>query len=378
MSTSPYPSRASTGTEHSFPGLIAAFNAPPTYGDDIDLAHASMDDVSALLLTFLDCLPGGGIVPAWARPALGRAMSMDVERDSKDRTNDRKHRREAIRAAQMVLRLLPAVQFSLLVYILAFLSQVPLHEAWNGWSRRGVARAFARVVVGVAEGEEGGKEVDWVAQEEDAVMVLEWLLASWDDLSDGLFVKDAVKDEKPEERERGESEKKMHRAAAMRNLDPSGHSEDASQAPPRSAHAPSKRTSPRASTTPNPNIQSLLDRIASLERTNAAWQHHEASMRAMFVEADDALLEERAAVVQERAARISAERAMTLALGRTEDAVLAERRWWAGEVHALREGWERLGKAWEGVGKESEGVGRIVREIVGRVAENAPAAGKAI
>lgn len=171
---------------HSFPALVAAFNTPPTYGDDVDLTLASLDDVGALLLTFLDCLPGG-LVPVWVRGMLGDAVAIYEEGNGLDSTTEQQ---KAISAARLALRLLPAAQFSLLVYLLAFLSQIPLYEAWNGWNIRGVARAFARVVVGVGGGTGAGdikgtgkdsqgtgedhkmrreEDMDWVTEEEDAV-----------------------------------------------------------------------------------------------------------------------------------------------------------------------------------------------------------------
>ncbi|KAF8502444.1 hypothetical protein JB92DRAFT_842851 [Gautieria morchelliformis] len=88
-------------TTHSFRALVAAFNTPPSYGNDIDLALASLDDVGALLLTYLDGLPGG-IVPMWMRHVLGDAVSI-YEGNRDGGSANMRERKRAIRVAQLVL-----------------------------------------------------------------------------------------------------------------------------------------------------------------------------------------------------------------------------------------------------------------------------------
>ena len=372
---------------HSFPTLVAAFNTPPTYGDDVDLALASLDDVGALLLTFLDCLPGG-IVPVWVRGVLGDAVGIYEEGHGDGGSECAKERQRAIRAAQMTLRLLPATHFSLLVYLLAFLSQIPLYEPWNGWNVRGVARAFARVVVGVGAGTGAGDvkakekdganrkhlegDVDWVAEEEDAVEVLEWLLANWDDLSDGLFLGTrwedvARRDSEGERQPEGKDEREMHRAAAMRQLDP-----------------PTDTTASNAAanivpSSLNPSVNALLARIAFLERENAEWQclqkQHRTELRLMLETGEQKIREAEKSLEEERNARARGEdeplkerMACTSTQTSTKHVAKAERKLWVEETQALREAWERLGNAWDKVGKERDEVGCILDEIIGRFA----------
>ncbi|KAF8510015.1 hypothetical protein JB92DRAFT_463624 [Gautieria morchelliformis] len=382
VSHCPDHSRSAT---HSYPALLAAFNTPPTYGNDIDLAFASLDDVGALLLTYLDCLPGG-IIPVWMRRVLGDAVSI-YEENGDGGSASMRERKRAIRVAQLVLRLLPTTQFNLLAYLLGFLSQVPLYEVWNGWNVRGVARAFARIVVGVGAGARAGdvsgtrridclkngkgdwkhtaEDVDWVAEEEDAVDVLQWLLVNWDEIS-GCLSLDA---QPPEGQGRhvnyqygerdGTEERETHGAAVMKRLDPphTVRSEDVS----------ATKFDPAAS---HPSLNDLLARIADLERENSKWKWlqglHESELRLMFQagergtgEVEKALLEERSAremvedaLMKERAALMNTQTSI-------ENAVRAERRFWVEEVQAL-------GNAWAGVGKTMAEVGSIIGVIVER------------
>jgi len=248
-------------------------------------------------------------------------------------------------------------------------------------------------------------EMDWVAEEEDAVEALEWLLASWDDISEGLFVGGANAS-RDGERDR---EREAHRAAAMRHLDPARSERRRSDYPrdtnphqyphphphpyPSSySHPQPHRTSPvstQAHSEPNtshtPAAASLRARIASLELANTEWQwlqaQHETKLQAIFEEgerriglAERAVEEVEEALATERAARVQAEQALATTSKSTHEAVLAERRRWVGEVQALREGWERMGSVWESVGKEYAGVDRVVHGIVERVAQGAPGA----
>ena len=350
-----------------------------------------MDDVGALLLTYLDCLPGG-ILPVWVRGALGDAVGIYEEGNSgSDSTRERKR---AISAAQLVLRLLPAAEFSLLVYLLAFLSQIPLYEAWNGWNVRGVARAFARVVVGVGaaagDGDVKGKgnddgqanrrnnktqreeDVDWVAEEEDAVEVLEWLLASWNDLSDGLFSssqqEDRVRSDSEGERQQDViGEREVHRAAAISLLDP-----------PHSTRSDDDTTAVSSNPTSNPSVNALLARITFLERENSEWQwlqgQHKTEIQLMFQAGEQRIAAVEEVLMEERNARASVEDALTKeravlrnAQSSTEAAVRAERNLWVGEVQALKEAYGRLGNAWEVIVREKDAVGKIIGGIAGRL-----------
>jgi RhoGAP domain len=334
---------------------VAAFNTPPTYGNNIDLALASLDDVGALLLTYLDCLPGG-IVPVWVRSVLGDAIRI-YEGNGDSGSASVRERKRAIRAAQLVLRLLPPAHFNLLVYLLGFLSRIPLYEAWNGWNVRGVARTFARVVVGVGAGARAsgtrrddwpkngkgdwknrGEDVDWVAGEEEAVEVLEWLLKNWDDLSCCLFLSPQPEgqgeheDDKDGKQGGTKGGRGMHRAAAARQLDPPHNvcSEDVTS---------TVNSDPAAS---HPSVNNLLARIADLERENTKWKWlqglHESELRLM----------------KERAAWTNTQTSI-------EDAVREERRLWVEEVQAL-------GNAWTGVRKTMDEVGGVVGAIVERFA----------
>ncbi|KAH9856860.1 hypothetical protein C2E23DRAFT_882160 [Lenzites betulinus] len=80
--------------------------------------------------------------------------------------------------AQHLLRLVPPAPLALLTYLLGFFTQLPLCPD-NGMALADVARMFARVLVGGANG-----------QTRECV---QWLLERWPRVSDGLF--DGVEDE---------------------------------------------------------------------------------------------------------------------------------------------------------------------------------------
>ena len=386
--------RTTQSPTHRFPELVASFNSEPRYGDDVDLALASLDDVSALLLTYLDCLPGG-IIPVWVRNVLGDAVGIYEEGNRDGGPESARERRKAIRVAQLALRLLPPPYFSLLVYLLAFLSQIPLYEAWNGWNVRGVARSFARVVVGVGSGADNrdgkGKhvedgiderhrddDVDWVAEEEDAVEVLEWLLENWDNISEGLFleaphVASGRRDSEAGRQQKGKGRMEMDKDTPVKQ--------------PESTHVIADNATTTTSTSSNtmasnPSVNALLARIAYLENKNTEWQglqaQHEAKLQHILEtgeqkvgEAEEALREERNARARAEDALMKERMANRVAQTSTEDAVRAERKMWVQEVQALREAWEKLGNVWDSIGKDRDDVGNILEGIVGRFAGGA-------
>ncbi|ORY80292.1 hypothetical protein BCR35DRAFT_93273 [Leucosporidium creatinivorum] len=94
--------------------LVAIFDTAPDYGEHHDLSIESIHNVTSLLKKYLRDLP---------EPILDQRLWRLYLAACVDSTNSLKCR---IASAQIILRLLPTPNFSLLVYLVAFLSQMPL------------------------------------------------------------------------------------------------------------------------------------------------------------------------------------------------------------------------------------------------------------
>ncbi|BGP12482.1 Type II inositol 1,4,5-trisphosphate 5-phosphatase [Rhodosporidiobolus nylandii] len=103
---------------HGEPGRIAKlvqiYDTPPDYGEHHDLSIESIHNVTSLLKRYLRDLP---------EPVLDQRLWRLYIAACIDSKNPLKSR---IACAQIILRLLPTPNFSLLVYLVAFLSQMPL------------------------------------------------------------------------------------------------------------------------------------------------------------------------------------------------------------------------------------------------------------
>jgi RhoGAP domain len=195
--------------------LITLFDAPPTFGEGMSLRAESTPDICALLLTYLKELPEPVLTPYlfnafwnWCvRPSVKREdertrKELDDEEDLRARffqTGQRpprpSHRilfeKARLRAAQDeaaeegqvavardLLRLLPTHSFSLIVYLCAFFTQVPLCPE-NGITLEDVGRIFGPAVFG--------------GPVPAARRMMVWSLKRWNRVSDGLL--DAEPDE---------------------------------------------------------------------------------------------------------------------------------------------------------------------------------------
>jgi hypothetical protein len=171
--------------------LIKYFNSPPTYGDDDDgffiLRQAPVTDLCALLTRYISSLP---------RPILDRTLfkafwEFCILPPAASPTRTTLNQEESqIASAQILLRLLPKINFSLLIYLLAFLAQIPLFPA-NGLSYGDLAKIFGPSMISPSRGQGGrvGAEEDMMSQS-----IMLWLLVHWDTISDGLFFDDEVED----------------------------------------------------------------------------------------------------------------------------------------------------------------------------------------
>jgi hypothetical protein len=189
--------------------LSTLFDTPPAFGEGMSLRAESTADICALLLTYLKELPEPVLTPYlfngfwnWCvRPSVKREdermrKEQDEEEDLRARffqTGQRpprpSHRvlfeKARLRAAQDetaetgqvtvardLLRLLPTHSFSLIVYLCAFFTQVPLCPE-NGITFEDIGRIFGPPVFG--------------GPVPAARRMMMWFLKRWNRVSDGLL-----------------------------------------------------------------------------------------------------------------------------------------------------------------------------------------------
>ncbi|KAF8161657.1 hypothetical protein B0H34DRAFT_701973 [Crassisporium funariophilum] len=178
------------------------------FGANTSLHLESTPDICALLSTYLSALPETILIPAlffpiwhWCgmaeneveatqqNPSGRRLSSIPLSR-SYTNPVDMKH----IVVAQLLLHLLPSPNFSLLVYLLAFFSQVAMVHEENGVGVEDLGRMFGGRIFGPqrtpsAVGAAGANEIMM-----DGEVMMCWFLRRWGPISDGLF--DVVEDAK--------------------------------------------------------------------------------------------------------------------------------------------------------------------------------------
>ncbi|KAL8293794.1 hypothetical protein RQP46_000495 [Phenoliferia psychrophenolica] len=171
--------------------LVAVYDAAPDYGDGLDLSVESIFDVSALLVKYLTDLP---------EPILDSRIWRLFRFACVDSSMPALHR---IACAQVLLRLLPTPKLSLLIYLVAFLSIVPLFpENANSLelmaSLYGVAIMAPRKISTSGDFEAGTTKssghYDLAAGVADAKARagLLWLLRNWGAVAEGVLEKDLV------------------------------------------------------------------------------------------------------------------------------------------------------------------------------------------
>ncbi|KAJ8297144.1 Rho GTPase-activating protein 30 [Rhodotorula toruloides] len=167
--------------------LVQIYNTPPDYGEHHDLSIESIHNVTSLLKRYLRDLP---------EPVLDQRLWRLFQVACVDSTNSLKAR---IASAQIILRLLPTPNFSLLVYLVAFLSQMPLFPE-NKLSLATVSGIFGAMIMAPrpapqkkpAKGEMvisgPGESVESAgATAKKGEVALRWLLEHWSSVADGLL-----------------------------------------------------------------------------------------------------------------------------------------------------------------------------------------------
>lgn len=118
--------------------LYSIFNTGPTFGTSLDVGNEPIHNLCGVLKLYLRELP-----EPLVHPSIWRALlAFCVEPDPKEVIIPESAR---IAAAQILLRLMPPRYFSLLVYLLAFLTQVPKYE--NRLTQTSVSIIFGPMLV---------------------------------------------------------------------------------------------------------------------------------------------------------------------------------------------------------------------------------------
>ncbi|KAJ2917698.1 hypothetical protein MD484_g2742, partial [Candolleomyces efflorescens] len=185
------------------------------FGGHISLHLETTSDICSLLSTYLMSLPepvfiqGNSLFDAmwdWCEVGCDDPLDSDVTYDGKqvsfvhpDPALGQAFELDRIRAAQLVLHLLPSPNFDLLIYLLAFFSQVVLVEKENGLGVVDLARMFGEYLFGngaVDIGDSGrrakrrgsvGLSVSSASELGRGPRMMCWLLKRWGRLSRHLF-----------------------------------------------------------------------------------------------------------------------------------------------------------------------------------------------
>jgi RhoGAP domain len=183
------------------------------FGANTSLHLESTPDICALLSTYLSALPEPILLPALFRPIWDWC---GLDEDDVDTPEPKPFRRRMssvslsqthtnptettrILIAQLVLHLLPSPHFSLLVYILAFFSQVAMVHEENGVGMEDLARMFGGRIFGGGQSRRR-KLSSEIALEDphqprmEGEIMMCWFLKRWSSISEGLF--DVIEDAK--------------------------------------------------------------------------------------------------------------------------------------------------------------------------------------
>ena len=201
-------------SEQQPPGsIIRSRQSSPTknpsksgFGANTSLHLESTPDICALLSTYLSALPEPMLLPALFRPIWEWCGLEEDEVDelqlkpfqrrissvplSRTYTNPTESMR--ISVAQLVLHLLPSPHFSLLVYILAFFSQVAMVHEENGVGIEDLARMFGSRIFGGGQSKRRklSTEIAMTDPHEtrmEGEIMMCWFLRRWGLISEGLF-----------------------------------------------------------------------------------------------------------------------------------------------------------------------------------------------
>ncbi|KAI9627197.1 hypothetical protein KEM48_009970 [Puccinia striiformis f. sp. tritici PST-130] len=160
------------GKAERIDALTEAFESAPHDRDAVDLAEEDIHVLCSLFKRFLRALPE----PLMSRELFHILWSFCV-RQRKSKTVG--HNQKTISVAQCVMRLMPPRPFSLLIYVVAFLSQIPLFPT-SKISSAGIAKIFGPALFGARTQRNS-------TSDERPIEALEWVLENWNFLTEGLL-----------------------------------------------------------------------------------------------------------------------------------------------------------------------------------------------
>ncbi|KNZ53116.1 uncharacterized protein VP01_333g12 [Puccinia sorghi] len=152
--------------------LAESFDLAPLHPGAIDLGSEDIHVLCSLFKRYLRALPE----PLMSRELFHILWSFCVRERKSAKAG---HAKNAIAAAQCLLRLMPARPFSLLIYVVAFLSQIPLFPQCQ-FSSTGIAKIFGPALF-------GSRTQRNPTSDERAIQALQWVLDNWNALTDGLL-----------------------------------------------------------------------------------------------------------------------------------------------------------------------------------------------
>ena len=180
------------GSESRIAELVKIYDQGPQYGDGYDLSQEPIENIAALFKQHLrelaDPVFEPALYPLFVNACLRKASPLAVR----------------LQAAQTILRLLPQNNFSLFVYLLAFLCQLTQHQASNGLSAQSLSiilgpAIFAPRVPGLPIGSVS-KRTDTRSVEADdashkAQAALLWTVEHWQAICSGQAPAEVVEEE---------------------------------------------------------------------------------------------------------------------------------------------------------------------------------------
>ena len=178
--------------------LIDIYNMAPLYGDTQALDGEPIHNLTGLIKRYVRDLPEP-ILDEAIFPALTSFCTSDspVQTSMPDQTKTSEETR--IMAAQILLQLLPPPHFSLLVYLLAFLGQLPLFPD-NRLNVDSISIIFGPAICAprgrgisglgpapVGRGSDASEAERISALVDDSQVVLSWLLRNWPKISEKVL-----------------------------------------------------------------------------------------------------------------------------------------------------------------------------------------------
>ncbi|WAQ83142.1 hypothetical protein PtA15_3A509 [Puccinia triticina] len=160
------------GKAEKIDALADAFEHAPLNRDGVDLASEDIHVLCSLFKRYLRALPE----PLMSRELFHILWSFCVRQR---KSTNPGHLKSTIAAAQCIMRLMPPRSFSLLIYVVAFLSQIPLFPQCK-FSSTGIAKIFGPALF-------ASRTQRNPASDERPIQALKWVLENWNMLTDGLL-----------------------------------------------------------------------------------------------------------------------------------------------------------------------------------------------